>query len=364
MKMPNGFGSVYKVKNRKLRKPWMARITEGFREENGKVVQKKRCLGYYETKADAMNALTEYNKNRYNISYRELTFEDCWEMWRNSKDTKNISESTLKGYDFTYKRIPESIKLAKMSDIKLNDYQQFFNEMDRSYNTKRKTKSALVLLYEHLIKNEFTVVNIASRIELGKSGRPDKVLVFTDEEIQSLWDEYEASGNEWITTVLILIYSGVRIGELLSLKVEDIHLEDQYFDVIKSKTEAGVRSVPIHDCLIPFFKHWMAYEHEYLITTNKNIKTNTYKRTKVSYDNYRDSYWDQIVDKLNLNPILTPHATRKTCISLLTRAEVIPTKIKLIVGHAGALTLTEKVYTHIDIKELVKAINKIEIKPE
>ena len=33
--------------------------------------------------------------------------------------------------------------------------------------------------------------------------------------------------------------------------------------------------------------------------------------------------------------------------------------IKKIVGHAGAMTLTEKVYTHLDVKELIDAINKI-----
>ena len=33
--------------------------------------------------------------------------------------------------------------------------------------------------------------------------------------------------------------------------------------------------------------------------------------------------------------------------------------IKKIVGHAGAMSLTEKVYTHLDIQSLVEAINKI-----
>ena len=55
----------------------------------------------------------------------------------------------------------------------------------------------------------------------------------------------------------------------------------------------------------------------------------------------------------------TPHDTRHTCISLLTEADVNPTSIKKIVGHSGAMTLTERVYTHLDIETLVEAINKI-----
>ena len=55
----------------------------------------------------------------------------------------------------------------------------------------------------------------------------------------------------------------------------------------------------------------------------------------------------------------TPHCTRHTCISMLAEAHVDQTMIKKIVGHSGAMTLTEKVYTHLDISALVDAINGI-----
>ena len=35
------------------------------------------------------------------------------------------------------------------------------------------------------------------------------------------------------------------------------------------------------------------------------------------------------------------------------------TMIKKIVGHSGAMTLTERVYTHLDVKALLEAINQI-----
>ena len=47
---------------------------------------------------------------------------------------------------------------------------------------------------------------------------------------------------------------------------------------------------------------------------------------------------------------------------MLAKAGVDQTIIKKIVGHSGAMTLTEKVYTHFDVKELVNAINQIESK--
>lgn len=44
---------------------------------------------------------------------------------------------------------------------------------------------------------------------------------------------------------------------------------------------------------------------------------------------------------------------------MLAEAGINQTIIKKIVGHSGAMTLTEKVYTHFDIKKLVDAINEI-----
>ena len=50
--------------------------------------------------------------------------------------------------------------------------------------------------------------------------------------------------------------------------------------------------------------------------------------------------------------------TRHTCISMLTVAGVSDKVIKKIVGHKGQ-DVTEVVYTHFEIEELIDAINKI-----
>ena len=75
------------------------------------------------------------------------------------------------------------------------------------------------------------------------------------------------------------------------------------------------------------------------------------------YRNYYDSYFTPLMEQLGYTQ--TPHCTRHTCISMLTQAHVDQTMIKKIVGHSGAMTLTERVYTHLDIQSLVDAINQI-----
>lgn len=55
----------------------------------------------------------------------------------------------------------------------------------------------------------------------------------------------------------------------------------------------------------------------------------------------------------------TIHETRHTCISQLVQKNANQTVIKKIVGHKSIMNLTEKVYTHIEIQELINTINLI-----
>ncbi len=61
---------------------------------------------------------------------------------------------------------------------------------------------------------------------------------------------------------------------------------------------------------------------------------------------------------MGLNKDHKPHDVRHTCVSLLTKAGVDERIIKKIVGHAGK-GVTEIVYTHLDMQQMLEAIDKI-----
>ena len=147
----------------------------------------------------------------------------------------------------------------------------------------------------------------------------------------------------------MLIYSGVRVSELLDLKRENVHIDEHYFNVVESKTENGIRIVPIVDKTYSFFRKWHDDGCEYLLHTPEG--------THFDYRNYYDSYWTPVMELIGCSH--KSHDTRHTCISMLTEKEVSPTMIKKIVGHSGAMSLTERVYTHVNVQELLRAINKI-----
>ena len=147
-----------------------------------------------------------------------------------------------------------------------------------------------------------------------------------------------------------MIYTGVRISELLELKKENVNLEEQYFDIKISKTADGIRRVPIANDILPFFKDW----HEY---SKADTLLCTREHQPFLYRNFLDSYWDTVLEPLGMK--YRPHSTRHTCVSLLAEAKIDQTTIKKIVGHRGAMTLTERVYTHLDIGVLIEAVNSM-----
>lgn len=350
MKLPNGFGSVYKLSGNR-RKPWVARKTIGWKTIEGKDKEYPIYffIGRYEKQEQAIEALVNYNKNPYNIDASKITFEEVYNRWSEKKFEK-ISESNIKGYKASF-LLCEPIKKMKFVDIKLEHLQSVVDNSRKNHPTLRKLKVLFNQLYDYAVIHEIIPQNrhIAKYVDISGAGNPNAIdrTPFTKKEVQKIWKWKDS--NEYITIILMLIYTGVRIGEMLDLKKGNVNLKEKWFDVVASKTEAGIRKVPIADKVLPFFEYWYnKNDCEYLISTPDG--------KHFEYRNYYDSYWMPFMEQMNMEH--RPHDTRHTCISLLTAAGVDERIIKKIVGHKGQ-GVTQIVYTHLEIEELLAAINKI-----
>lgn len=350
MKLPNGYGTVKKMSG-KRRRPYVVKKTVGWHydEVKDKMIQDQMTIGYAATRAEGLQMLAEYNNNPFDLKASKVTFQDVYERWSKEK-FPTISHSNVKGYEASYK-VCGSLNNKVFRDMKLVDLQTVVDTCGKNYPTLKKLKSLFSQLYEYAMKNDICSKDYSEFVDIVKykDKNPDKRdhNKFTKEEIERLWTIGE---DPYYQIVLMLIYNGCRISEFLDLKKEDVHLDEQYFDVIASKTENGLRKVPIADKLLPFYKAWFdGSACEYLLHTPD--------QKHFDYRNYYDSYFTPLMEQLGFDH--KPHDTRHTCISKLTEAHVDQTMIKKIVGHSGAMTLTERVYTHLDIETLVEAINKI-----
>lgn len=350
MRLPNGYGSVVKLSG-KRRKPYVVRKTAGWKydEKKDKQVQVYTIIGYTETKAEGLQMLAEYNKNPFDVKSSKVTFQDVYQKWSESK-FPTISDSNVKGYTTSYKVCGTLYNMA-FRDIRLMHLQNVVDTCGKNYPTLRKLQVLFNQLYAYAMQNDICNKDYSEYVDIAKykDRNPNKQDrdKFTKEQVARFW---ELKDDKYYQIVLMLIYTGVRISELLDLKKENIHLDERYFDVIESKSDAGIRKVPIADKVMPFFEAWYNdTDCEYLL--------NTPDGKHFVYRNYYDSYFTPLME--NLGYTQTPHWCRHTCISMLEAANVNETIIKKIVGHKGKMSLTEKVYTHFDVEELLEAINKI-----
>jgi len=356
MKNPNGYGSITKLKRKNLRKPYNVRVTVDIK--NGKQIRKS--IGYFATKQEALHALEEYQSNKYDIDYSSKTLDDLWQEWVKVKlDDENLADSTRRGYLFSYKHIPEDLKNKIFIKIIFKDYQDMFNELRKtlSHETLSKMKTNLNQLYNYAINNQIITTNFIGNLNIGSSKHKGEAMIFTDDQIRRIWNiiKYQEGNKEAQTAakiIIMLIYNGCRISEFLNLNVQDVHLSEGYFEIKEAKTKAGLRKVPIHKKMLHIYEEFYDNTNQYLLvcpSTGRNY----------SYANFRDSYWDKFCAENNWNKDLTPHNARKTCSSLLKRFNADMTYQKLILGHEGALSLTEKIYTNVDVEKLVETINLI-----
>lgn len=347
MKLPNGYGTVYKLSGNR-RNPFVARKTTGWEtDENGRKKQILSTIGYFPDRNKALQALAEYNSSPYDLTMSQATFAQVYELW--SKEAYSTgSRSKANNYKTAYKRC-EPIYNKKMIDLRPPILQQLLDDIpEPTYDKVTRTKKLLNQIYKFCIQKDYLRTNFAENLEIKIKSNRDEKTPFSSDEIKFLWDN--VGQNDYVKSILMLIYSGLRINELLDLKIEDVRLDQQIFYVRKSKTDSGIRIVPIADKVLPFWKEFISKSKcEYAFTTVNGAH--------FTYTNFHKKYWTPLLEKLGLNH--TIHETRHTCITQLIQNGADMTIVKHIVGHKSVMNLTERVYTHIENQKLIDTINII-----
>ena len=231
-----------------------------------------------------------------------------------------------------------------INKLKADQLQDWMDNIDLKPGSKRRIKSTMIQLFKYAIKNDIVKTNYAEHIEINE--KVEKVgKVFTDQEIKALWDDVDNPTAQWI---LILIYTGMRIGELLAMTSDTMHLDESYM-IGGSKSEAGIdRVIPLHDKILPMVVDRLGRAKN-LMRDEKGRKLAYQKALKLFKEYMEDKGWDHL-----------PHDTRKTAVSLMHSSGIPMEVVRIIVGHS-AKGITEQVYLYKSPHELVEAINMINI---
>lgn len=335
MKLPNGYGSVVHM-GKKRRKPYAARVTVGWTEDGKQI---KKYIGMFRTRAEALNALANYNQNPFDTDLRKLTFAEVYERWCKQK----FRDAPVKSvYVAAYKNLV-GLHSMRFAEIRKRHIQAVIDACPLKTQAKSHMKSVCTQMYKFAIDLEIVSTNYASLVELPAKAQSEIHKPFTPTELATLWQHV---GEQGASVALILCYTGLRPSELAQIRTADVKLNERYMRG-GMKTKSGKnRVIPVAEKIVPLIERLYNPAAEYLLNLDGEPLLNG--------NNLRSRIWDK-------NPLLSghlPHDGRHTCATLLDNADV-PKKIQqLILGHA-AQDITGRVYTHKTLEQLIEAINRI-----
>lgn len=328
MRFPNGAGSITRLSGNR-RKPYGVRVTVKW--EDGK--QLRKYVGYYPTKMEAIQALAQYNMNPYDIDGNAMTLLELWEHWKDAEydeGTKASQSAWRSGFKHC-----EPLHSMPIRDIKVAHIKELMK--GKGGSTQAQIKGIMSKLFKHAIEYDWVDRNPAQLVSK-KDTKPKKPKrVFSEEEINELWRRVE--DDEFIETILILIYTGMRVTEMLEVKQENVHGD---YLIGGKKTEAGIdRIIPIHHRIRPFIEKRLD-GGEWLIQEDGG---------PLEYHPYRNRFMKRIKNH-------TIHETRHTFASRMHTAGVNDVTLKMIIGHSQP-DITSQVYIHKQVDELLEAVERM-----
>lgn len=323
MKLPNKYGTVSKLSGNR-RRPFMVR--EG-KSGNQKVIT------YTSTREEGLGILAKYNGDNYEELCKITVCQELFDKFMKNKKSK-LSESTIRSL-CSARKYCQNLMDFEYKHIKAYHMQDCIDRCGKGYATQNAIKNLFFHLDRFAKELDLCHNNFSSILTTEPTPDSEKV-VFSDLERAKLWKNQI---TPWVDTILIFMYTGLRISELLDLKKCNVDLENGTITGGK-KTRAGRdRIIPIHSKIYPLIRQRMSTEGDFLVSHQGKATTQS---------NYR-KIWKKLMARLEMSH--TPHECRHTFRSLLDSAGANKVCIDRMMGHKSQGT-GERVYTHKNIEEL------------
>lgn len=312
----------------------------------------------------------EFNKTEKTIANLAQEIEDSkYRMGKTKANAYNTNMSTLtriKKYKFA------NIPIDKVTRKQIEDFLQ--EERVKSNSTIKKDYRMLKYVYEyashrmHIINNFFEGINA---IERPKSLKEDKdVVALTITEQNKLEDYLETHSSRYKNIILLCLYTGMRIGEVLALNyTDDIDLENKMIKITKTltkdrnkktvigptKTKSGKRNIEINELTEDIIKDSINNKIE-----NKNKILYCQENGQLYVDNTINSAFKRICKNAGITKPVNTHMLRHTFATRCIEAGVDLPVLQKLMGHANIETTINTygdIYNYYKQKETQKVID-------
>ena len=369
MKKINGNGTIYYNKGKKL---WTA---EYYIAENGK--SKKKSI-YGKTKDVVSKKLTQIMYEYHNDGFVQengMPLIKLLEQLREDKYAANlISDSHYSRLEFVLIEIKKSdIGNLMIDKITSRDLQDYFNSLIGRYtdSTIKKVWECVKQGFQHAIKQNYIKNNPFDNVIKPKSRKETKevsALTTLDHKILSNYlFKSTLSEEKYKNVILLQLYTGMRIGEVLALTKDDINLTTRMISVRKTisvdkdgeltvkkgtKTYSGKRDLPIPLFLIPHLEEQFKNYEE-----NKNDLLFSYEGRIIKASTV-NTVLKRICNKLKLSKGISNHTLRHTFGTRCIESGMTPVVVQNMMGHKD-IRVTLNIYTSVLNQYKQEEFNKV-----
>ena len=270
---------------------------------------------------------------------------------------KGLSQNTVKAYETDISAfinwIKENTKL-KLIDIKeenINKYISYLFELNLKSSSVNRKISSIKSLYMFLVKK-----NILKNSPINEviSPKQEKYLPFSmsEDEVDKLLNSPKPSNKieKRDKAMIEMLYAtGMRISELVNLKITDIDLQRCVVKVLGKGSKE--RLIPFGEAALESLNAYLSDREE---STSKEIFLSN-RRTKIS----RIAFWHRIklyLSRENLKNSISPHTLRHAFATHLLNRGADLRSVQLLLGHSDLSTT--QIYTHIAKQRLSDVLKK------
>jgi integrase len=321
-----------------------------------------------------------------------IRFETFAERWLSANEN-NLAPSTVIRYQSLLTRINAAIGHMKIKDLRAHHLQEFYKNLAEDGISKRGGGlSAKTILHHHRLisvilgdayRQGYALRDVSELVTPPKVRQRD-IAFLDDKDALRFVDALRDAPIKWRTALLLLLFTGIRRGELVGLEWGDIdftagviHIRRtaQYLCSPKlasgarkgriiekeTKTKSSARSIAVDGsvtALLSEYRRWWTQQRATL--GDAWIETNKVFITDFGGIMHPDSVTDYLVKftKSHGLPRITPHGLRHSNISLMISAGVNIATVSSRAGHASIST-TANIYTHAIQAANAKAAEKI-----
>jgi integrase len=357
----NGEGSIYY--SDKLNR-WVGQFTAGVKTNgmpNRKSVYGKTRKEVADKITKALNEIKEHTfVDKSDITLRELMEE----IINYKHSTGLVTDSTFYRNKETIKQIEKNpvqildLPIQKISDKNLK---QFFSyTQDFSNSTIDKIHILINSTFKKAFQKRLIFENPMLDVIKPKSNiETKKIEALTIEEEKKLINVLvnEETGHKYANIILLMLHSGLRIGEALALKTTDINLSEKTLNICRTitkdaqgniilgkttKTDTSARTIKtnqnLYNILEKSLKNYTENEHKLLFWDNGIIKQYEIR-----------CYLYRIVEKYKISNHVNPHMLRHTYATRCIESGMSPVVLQKKLGHKD-ISITLNTYTSVFAK--------------